>query len=379
MRILHTSDWHLGKSLSGHLLDEDQRFALQQIRDHLCDETYDLVVIAGDVFDRTTPSDDAVQMLGGWLGEVRAHRPTLPIVIIAGNHDNGPRLAWTSSILDHQQVYLRGSTERIDSPIRIRGQSGVEAQVWAVPYLLPGAMKEASPSQNAAMQAAIAHITAKQDRSMAQILVAHCFVKNGLTSDSERSFIGTATQIDPDEFAGFDYVALGHLHRPQSVAANARYSGSIARYSFSEAGHSKAILDVTVTPGAPHVCVSRPLATLRPMKRITATLEALRDDPAYEPDLDAYVELTLVPPVDRGNPLDTLRKRWRHILSFRNELVGAGLALARVQNSGDGGPRDLAADFVEFDRQFTMTDAPNEAVMAAFQNLLIQLPEEEKA
>ena len=108
MRILHTSDWHLGKSLSGHLLDEDQRFALQQIREHLCDEAYDLVVIAGDVFDRTTPSDDAVQMLGGWLGEVRAHRPTLPIVIIAGNHDNGPRLAWTSSILDHQQVYLRG-------------------------------------------------------------------------------------------------------------------------------------------------------------------------------------------------------------------------------------------------------------------------------
>ena len=318
-------------------------------------------------------------MLGGWLGEVRAHRPTLPIVIIAGNHDNGPRLAWTSTLLDHQHVYLRGSTERIDAPIRIRGQSGVEAQVWAVPYLLPGAMGEASPSQMAAMQAAIGRIDARQDRGMAQILVAHCFVANGLTSDSERSLIGTATQLDPEEFAGFDYVALGHLHRPQSVAMNARYSGSIARYSFSEAGHGKAMLDVTVTPGAPHACVSRPLDTLRPMKRITATLEALRDDPAYAPDLDAYVELTLEPPVDRGNPLDTLRKRWRHILSFRNELVGAGLALARVQNTGDDGPRDLAADFVEFDQQFTATDAPNEAVLSAFQELLARLPEEEKA
>ena len=376
MRILHTSDWHLGKSLGAHPLDEDQRFALRQIRDHLRDEAYDLVISAGDVFDRATPSEDAVQMLGAWLGEVRAHQPTLPIVVIAGNHDNGPRLAWTSSLLDHQHVYLRGSADRIDVPIVVRGRSGVEAQVWAVPYLLPGAMGESAPSQREAMRVALERIALRQDRSMAQVLVAHCFVANCETSDSERSLIGAATQLDPAGFAGFDYVALGHLHRPQPVVTNARYSGSIARYSFSEAGHDKVLLDVTVAPGVQHTCVTHPLATLRPMKRIKATLEALRDDVVYAPDLESYVELTLERPVDLGNPLETLRKRWRHILSFRNELAGAGLALAPAQTGGQTGPRDLEADFVEFDRQFGTTDTSQAAVLSAFKDLLARLPEE---
>lgn len=376
MRFLHTSDWHLGKALGARDMEEDQRFALAQLRDHLRDEAYDLLVIAGDVFDRATPSEPAVEMLGQWLGEVRAFKPSLPIVIIAGNHDNGPRLAWTSSLLDHQRVYLRGSPDQVDSPIVVRGAGGVSAQVWAVPYLLPSAMSEEAPSQVAAMQAAIDRIAARQDRSMAQVLVAHCFVANGLTSDSERGLVGTATQIDPTVLAGFDYVALGHLHRPQLVADNARYSGSIARYSFSEANHGKAMLDVTVAPGAPHVCVTHPLETLRPMRRITDTFAALLTDPKYESMLDAYVELTLDPPVDVGNPLDELHKRWQHIRSFRNELVSAVAALSSVREGAGDGPRDLLVDFLDFDTQFAVSDTPPEAVLAAFKGLLARLPEE---
>ena len=374
MRFLHTSDWHLGKALGAHDLADDQRFALAQIRDHLRNNAYDLVVIAGDVFDRPTPSEQAVELLGKWLGDVRAIRPSLPIVLIAGNHDNGPRLAWTSSLLDHQQVYLRGSPDRVDAPILVRGADGVSAQVWAVPYLLPGAMSEEAPSQVAAMQAAIDRIALVQDRSLAQVLVAHCFVANGKTSDSERSLIGTATQIDPAVFAGFDYVALGHLHRPQSVADNARYSGSIARYSFSEANHAKAMLDVTVAPGAPHVCVTHPLHTLRPMLRITDTLDALRTDPKYDTQLDAYVELTLDPPVDVGNPLAELHKRWPFIRSFRNELVSPAAALSSVREGTGDGQRDLLVDFLDFDKHFAVSDTPPEAVLAAFHDLMARLP-----
>lgn len=376
MRILHTSDWHLGKSLGEQPLDADQEFALRQVRDHLRDEAYDLVVIAGDVFDRATPSDQAVQMLGAWLGEVRASRPTLPIVIIAGNHDNGPRLAWTSSLLDHQHVYLRGGPQRIDEPIRVRARSGIHAEVWAVPFLSSGAMGEGAPSQVAAMQAAIDKITLQQDRTAAQVLVAHCFVANGKTSDSERSLIGTATQIDPEGFAGFDYVALGHLHRPQSVASNARYSGSLARYSFSEANHDKAMLDITVAAGQPHICVTHPIHMLRPMRRIKGTYEALLTDPIYDSAVDAYVELTLDPPVDVGNPLAALRKRWHHVLSFRNELVSPGSALSSVRDGQGDGPRDLMADFLDFDKQFAVSDTPPEAVLAAFHVLLARLPDE---
>ncbi len=376
MRFLHTSDWHLGKRLGSHDLGQDQAFALAQIRDHLRDHAYDLVVIAGDVFDRPTPPEEAAEVLGRWLGEVRALKPSLPIVLISGNHDNGPRLAWTSSLLDHQGVYLRGNPDHVDTPILVRGADGVSAQVWAVPYLLPGAMGEEAPSQVAAMQAAIDRIAARQDRSLAQVLVAHCFVANGKTSDSERSLVGTATQIEPAVFAGFDYAALGHLHRPQSVADNARYSGSIARYSFSETGHSKAMLDVTVAPGVPHVCVTHPIATLRPMRRITNTLAALKTDPMYDTLLDAYVELTLDPPVDVGNPLEELRRRWKYILSFRNELVSPVDSLSSVREGTGDGPRDLLADFLDFDKQFAVSDTPPEAVLAAFHELLGRLPEE---
>ncbi len=375
MKILHTSDWHLGKSLGGEVLHEDQLFALQQVKEHLAREPYDLVVIAGDVFDRTTPSGDAVRMLGAWLGEVRAFAPTLPIVMIAGNHDNGPRLAWTAALLDKQQVYLRGDTQRIDEPIAVTGRDGVEAEVWALPFLLPGALGEATPSQVGAMEEGLRRIRARWDNTKAQVLVAHCFVRDGLVSDSERGLIGTATQIDAAVFEGFDYVALGHLHRPQVVAGNARYSGSLARYSFSEASHEKSMFAVEVAPGQPHRCVVHPLACLRGMHRITASLQELLSDPQFDDRVEAYVELTLSPPVDVGNPLEQLRARWKRILSFHNALVPAGAALATVSAGGDG-TRDLEADFSDFDRQFPTGDVPPEELLRWFRDLHGRLPEE---
>lgn len=377
MRILHTSDWHLGKCLSGHSFLLDQDLALSQLRAHLVAEDYDLVIVAGDIFDRPTPSEDAVRMLGAWLGAVRGVKPLLPIVLIAGNHDNGPRLAWTSSLLDHQQVYLRGAAEGVSEPMIVTDRDGEEAEVWAIPFLSPGAMGERPPSQVAAMGAAVERIRAKQRPGVIQVLIAHCFVANGATSDSEQSFVGTATQIQAEQFEGFDYVALGHLHRPQKVAPNARYAGSIARYSFSEAAHGKVALDITVAQGKPHVCVELPLHTLRPMYRITGTLAALRDDPVYADRLGAYVELTLDPPVDEGSPYDELRKRWPYILAFHNDLVSPVSALSKVRDAVGTGRRDLVQDFMDFDAQFPRTDTAPEAVHAAFVDLLSRLPAKE--
>ena len=375
MKILHTSDWHLGKSLGGHPLDADQRYALEKVKLHLTEVQYDLVILAGDVFDRATPPPDAARMLGAWLGDVHAVAPSLPIVIVAGNHDNGPRLAWTASLLDRQNVYLRGDADRIDEPILVTGRDGVEAEVWALPFLLPGALGEAEPSQVGAMDEALRRIRERSTAGKAQVLVAHCFVRDGAVSDSERGLIGTATQIDPEVFQGFDYVALGHLHRPQTVAPNARYSGSLARYSFSEAGHDKVLLEVEVSPGAPHRCVEHPLPCLRGMRRITASLEALRDDARFDECVDDYVELTLSPAVPVGNPLEQLRRRWPHILSFRNDLQteGAGLSLA---TTGGDGPRDLENDFLTFEKQFAAGDATPDEILAAFRGLHARVAKE---
>jgi DNA repair protein SbcD/Mre11 len=135
MKILHTSDWHIGKSLFGRDLDEDQKYALEQITDHLRQHAYDLLIVAGDIFDRAVPSSESMRLFGRWLGELRSFAPALPIVIIAGNHDNGPRLAWAASLLDEAHVYLRGETDRVDEPIEVVGTGGDCAQVWALPFL----------------------------------------------------------------------------------------------------------------------------------------------------------------------------------------------------------------------------------------------------
>jgi exonuclease SbcD len=375
MKILHTSDWHLGKFLGGVSLEADQAHALAQLADHLAAEPYDLLVIAGDIFDRSTPSPDSVRVLGGWLGRLRRFAPDLPVVLIAGNHDNGPRLAWTASVLDQQGIYLRGETDAVAEPILVRGRDGVEAQVWALPFLMPGALGEPVPSQVGAMDEALRRIRERQDPAKAQVLVAHCFVQNSQTSDSERTLVGTATQIDVAVFAGFDYVALGHLHRPQAPAPHVRYCGSLARYSFSEVHYPKMFLSVEVAPGQPCQVVEQPFRDLRGMHRISASLEQLLHAPEYAAIVGDYVELSLDPPVDVGNPLEQLRTRWSHILSFHNELAPVSSALMTMPD-GFTGKSDLEADFRAFDRQFTDQEAPDAEVLAAFRKLHQRLPAE---
>lgn len=373
MRILHTSDWHLGRSLSGLSLEPEQSHAFEQLVDVVRRDPHDLLVVAGDVFDRASPSPEAVTLLGKWLARLREVAPDMPVVLTAGNHDNGARLAWAAQLLDHQGVYLRGAIEPPIEPIEVRGRSGVEAQVWAVPFLPSGTGPD--KTQVGALTHAVEQIGERQDRTKAQVLVAHCFVRDGAPSDSERTFVGTATLVDPELFASFDYVALGHLHRPQQVAPNARYSGSLARYSFSEAGHDKRLLSVRVRPGVPHECEELPLRSLRGMRRIEDSLDALLADPKYEAALDDYAELTLSPPETVGNPLEKLRTRWRNLLSFRNDVPL--LTTSTVTRPSDGGPRDLEEDFVAFEAQYTGGEPPREPVLQAFRGLLADLERKE--
>ncbi len=254
--------------------------------------------------------------------------------------------------------------------------SGETAQLWALPFLVAGALDEAHRSQVGAMDEALRRVRACQDRSKAQVLVAHCFVAGGKVSDSERTLVGAATQIDAAVFEGFDYVALGHLHRAQAPAPNVHYSGSIARYSFSEADYPKQFLAVEVAVGQPCRVQRHELRDLRPMRRLSGSLTELLTDPRFAEMVDDYVELTLTPAALTGNPLEELRGRWKNILSFRNELPPVSGALALAVVAGDA-PRDLEAEFVRFDQQFTDQAEPTPAVLAAFRAVRQQLAEKE--
>lgn len=374
MRILHTSDWHLGKVIFERSLLEDQAHALDLLLGHLVTDPHDVLIVAGDIFDRSIPPEEAVRLLGTWLQKLRAALPSLPVVLIAGNHDSATRLAWASGLLSGMGLHLRGGPDDLKRPIELRLPSGEEAQIWAVPFLWAGdvATEDEHPSQAGALRAALAEVRPLQRAGAAQVLVAHCFAQGGAVSDSERTLLGQATQIAPSLFEGFDYVALGHLHRPQKVGANARYSGSLFPYSFSEAGDEKCALSVTVRPGAPHVAATLPLPPRKRLRVLEGTLEELLTDARFADAVDDYVCARLSKG-SSASPMTQLRSRFAHVLQLINpmeDLASGGLAPRALTEDAT----DLAADATSFLGQLR-ADPPTPATLATLATLCSNLPE----
>jgi exonuclease SbcD len=369
MRILHTSDWHLGKVLMERSLLEDQRHALGQITDVLRAGEHDLVVVAGDIFDRSVPPEDAVSLLGGWLADVREVAPRLPIVIIAGNHDSGARLAWSSSLLSAAGVHIRGEADRLEEPVRVRTAAGEDAEVWPLPFLWPGAIAadEGPMGQARTLELALDRVRARQTAGMTQVLASHCFAQGGRTSDSERVLLGQATLVDPSWFEGFDYVALGHLHRPQSIASNARYSGSLLAYSFSEVSDGKGVVSVEVRAGQEPEARLVPIRPLRPMRAARGELDQLLHDAEYADLEESYLSIELTRPVEGAQPMAMLRQRFRHLLQLSNPIAEAKLASAPA-GSRARDQEDVDADFEDFQRHIRGC-APPDDVARAFRAL----------
>ena len=262
MRLLHTSDWHLGRSLHR----ADLRAAQSAFLDHLVEtaraEKVDAVLVAGDIYDRAVPPVDAVELCEDAL--LRLHDTGAAIVLISGNHDSARRLGFGSGLLEKAGVHLRTRPAALARPVLLEDAHGPVA-VYGVPYLEPDAVRGELPpaggsqntaggSQNTAggeevprghagvLGHAVACIRADADTRGIQrrVVMAHGWVSGGAASESERDItVGGVGQVPAELFAGFGYVALGHLHGQQTVAPHLRYSGSPLPYSFSEASHRK--------------------------------------------------------------------------------------------------------------------------------------------
>lgn len=365
MKVLHTSDWHLGRVLHERSLLGDQRGFLGWLAGHLEADPHDALVVAGDVFDRGVPPEEAVELLTEFLRDLRERAPRLTVLFIAGNHDSGSRLAFGAPLLASLGVHVRGGVAELERPVRVAG-----AELWAVPFLWPGSFP-ASPTQAAAFAEARRRILAAQSPGAAQVVVAHCFAAGGAVSDSERTLVGQSTQVEGELLAGFDYVALGHLHRPQRVTEQVRYSGSPLRYSFSEAADAKVVLSVEVRAGAPPQVAAVPVPQPRPMVTLRGELAALRADPAFAAHEQAYVRVELTDAVPVSQPVPLLRKRFPHLL----ELVSAASAgssgpLAPRARRAAGARPSLEEDFVAFERDLRGEGAPSPEVLAAFRGLV---------
>lgn len=310
MRLLHTADWHLGRTLHGASLLDDQAHLLEQFVDLARREKPDVVVIAGDVYDRAVPPSDVVRLLDDVLCRV-VMGLKIPVVVIAGNHDAADRLAFASRLLDGQGLHILGQPVSSTAPVILNDDHG-PFYLYPLPYAEPAIVRHCLDNQELqghqeAMRYLLEGIWSRHPKGQRTIAVAHCFVTGSTECESERPLsVGGAGMIESAVFKGFDYVALGHLHRPQSCDKDRiQYSGSLMRYSFSEADHDKAVLMVEM--GADAKChVERvSLTPRRQVRCLEGTLTEVLDGAKMDKAPEDYVMVTLL---DEGPIFDAMGK-----------------------------------------------------------------------
>ena len=371
MRILHTSDWHLGRSFHG----EDLLVAQAAYVDHLIEtieaENVDLVVVAGDVYDRALPPVDAVALADDAFRRLAGSRAE--VVVTSGNHDSARRLGFNSRLVDLAGVHLRTDAGRLDEPVLLDDEHGPVA-VYGIPYLEPDVLTRAwdlpTRSHRAVMSAAMHRLRADlatRPKGTRSVVLAHAFVAGGLPSESERDIsVGGVSVVPLELFDDIDYTALGHLHGRATLAESVRYSGSPVAYSFSEAAHVKGSWLVDL--GADGLGVARfveaPVG--RRLACLQGTLEELLVDGTLVHAEDCWVQATLTDVVRPATAMERLRVRFPHTIALRFAPPGTGPAPVRPSTIGRA-PHDVALDFVRHVRGEPASAAESELLRTALE------------
>ncbi len=298
MKFLHIADLHLGKQINDLSLLGDQEAVLQQVADIAAEEKVDAVLIAGDVYQRTAPQAEAMALFDRFVS--RLVHDGRKVFVISGNHDSALRISYFSSLVRSSGVYVTETFGGELQHLTLHDADG-DLTVWMLPFLRPGQVKRALPEEKiASYQDAIAAVlrNADIDFSKRNVLMCHQFIAGSEVCESEELSIGTVDQISGALFDGFDYMALGHLHKPQKVLRETlRYAGSPLKYSFSEVSHKKSVALVEMREKGDVRVRTVPLHPLHDMRMIEGMLDDLRNLP-YSED---YVWVTLhdeLPPPD---------------------------------------------------------------------------------
>ncbi|MCB2189175.1 MAG: exonuclease SbcCD subunit D [Deltaproteobacteria bacterium] len=369
MRFLHTADWHLGRIFHGVHLTEDQAQVLEQFIGLARDCRPDAVLVAGDVYDRAVPPPEAVDLLSQVLSEL-VLGVGVPVVMISGNHDSAPRLRFASRLLARGGLHLLTQLAPEPRAVELADEHGPVC-VYALPFTAPAEVRQVLgrddvATHDAAAAALLAGVReAPRPAGARTVVVAHAFVAGGLAGDSERPLaVGGAEQVAVERFAGFDFVALGHLHRPQSLAeGRVSYAGSPLKFSFAEAGQEKSVSLVELDARGKCRVERIALPPRREVRRLEGRLAELLAGPPPGVDRGDYLAVALT---DREAILDAmgqLREVYPHLL----HLERPGLKLAEDQAREKVEPRGRGEGelFTSFFRQVTGAE-PSEAEMAAF-------------
>ena len=359
MRLLHTSDWHLGRSFHREGMLAHQATFVDHLLEVVEAERVDVVLVSGDVYDRALPPVDAVALADEALARLAASRAR--VVMTSGNHDSARRLGFSSRLIDAAGVHLRTDPAGVGTPVVIEDEHGPVA-IHGLPYLDPEAVRVAWGLSERSHEATLGEAMRRVRADLAarpgtrSIVMAHAFVGGSgrpedlagdMSSDSERDIsVGGVSMVPLPLFDDVDYVALGHLHGRHVLSERVRYSGSPLAYSFSETDHLKGswLVDLAADGSVHADLVEAPVP--RRLARLRGTLDDLLADPRHAEHEDSWVQVTLTDADRPAQAMERLRRRFPHalVLGFDAPLpVVGGLPATRTSGRSD---HDVVADFV---------------------------------
>ncbi|MFF1421623.1 exonuclease SbcCD subunit D [Streptomyces sp. NPDC058280] len=353
MRILHTSDWHLGRSFHRVSLLDAQAAFLDHLVATVRDRDVDVVLVAGDVYDRAVPPLTAVELFDRALH--RLAEAGVPTVMISGNHDSARRLGVGAGLIERAGIHLRTDPAGCATPVLLSDARG-DVAFYGLPYLEPALVKDEFKASKAGHEAVLGAAMERVRADLAgrapgtrSVVLAHAFVAGGDPSDSERDItVGGVAAVPAGIFAGIDYVALGHLHGSQALTERVRYAGSPLAYSFSETTHRKTMWLVELGPDGEIEAERIDCPVPRALARIRGRLDALLDDPALARHEESWVEATLTDPVRPAEPMARLAERFPYTLSlvFDPERAGDDPLASYAQRLAGRTDQQIAEDFV---------------------------------
>ena len=319
MKILHLSDLHLGKRVNEFSMLEDQEYILTKIIHIIDEQAPEVILIAGDVYDKAVPSAEAVELFDNFL--VRLSKRNLKVFVISGNHDSAERIAFGGRLMDKSGIYMSPVYNGIIEPITLTDEFG-NMKVYMLPFVKPSNVRRFCPDQEVttyteAVKAAIENM--KIDSSERNILITHQFVTGAMRTESEDISVGGTDNVDASVFEGFDYVALGHIHRAQKCGSEyVRYSGTPLKYSFSEANDVKSVTMIDMKEKGNIELSFIPLTPKRDLVEIKGsynelTLKSFYEGTSYGED---YMHITLTDEEDVPDVLTKLRVIYKNIMKL---------------------------------------------------------------
>ena len=374
MKLIHLSDIHLGKRVNEFSMLEDQAHILKKILAVVDEEKPDGVLIAGDVYDKSVPSTEAVQLFDDFL--VRLAERKLPVFIISGNHDSPERLSFANRLIDAAGIHLAPVYNGVVEPITLSDEYG-PVNVYMLPFIKPAHVRGFFPDieitgYSDAVAAAIGRMNI--DKTQRNVLITHQFVTGAQRSDSEELSVGGTDNIGAEVFCDFDYVALGHIHGPQNMdSGRIRYCGSPLKYSFSEAAQQKSVTVAELKEKGTLEIHTVPLIPRRDMVELKGsyqqlTLREFYENTTYQED---YTHITLTDEEDIPDAVAKLRAVYHNLmkLDYDNTRTRHSAAISGAENVETRSPIDLFAEFYELQNGLPMSAEQTELVASLIEKI----------